>query len=281
METKESSYEEINLIDYINVLKKHRKLILVIIAITVVTTGIVSFLMPKIYEAKAVITPAVQPRESGGVGAIAAQFGITTPPSSNISEVVNLLKSNILKEKVIKRYNLLPVLLKKNPSGKTENEKAWMGIRALKDILKVNFNQKENIIELSVQFNNPKIATDILSYFLTELTDHMSSEAKRVAVTNKEYLESLIDKHSDPFIKQKIYALIAQQIETSMMAEVKENFAFKVLDPPKIPDEKVKPKIRLNLILSFVVSLFGGIFIAFFKEYLEKIKGKGKEITSL
>ena len=57
-----------------------------------------------------------------------------------------------------------------------------------------------------------------------------------------------------------------------MMAEVKQNFAFRVLDPPKVPDMHIKPKILKNIILSFALSLIVGIFAAFFIEYIEIIK---------
>jgi len=54
------------------------------------------------------------------------------------------------------------------------------------------------------------------------------------------------------------------------MAEVKENFAFKVIDPPLAPDKKIKPKRSQMVMLSLIVALFIGIFVAFFLEYLEK-----------
>ena len=66
---------------------------------------------------------------------------------------------------------------------------------------------------------------------------------------------------ADPFIKQKTYNMIAQQIETGMMAEVKENFAFKMIDPPLAPDKTIRPKRGLIVILSMVMSLFLGICI--------------------
>jgi uncharacterized protein involved in exopolysaccharide biosynthesis len=104
------------------------------------------------------------------------------------------------------------------------------------------------------------------------VTDRMSSEAKRVAETNRRYLESIIDKTADPIIKTAIYNLIAQQIQSSMMAEAKENYAFKMIDPPKEPDLKVKPKRALMVILAFIVALFVGIFGAFVIEYVRKAK---------
>jgi LPS O-antigen subunit length determinant protein (WzzB/FepE family) len=130
-----------------------------------------------------------------------------------------------------------------------------------------------------MQFRDPKTAADIVTYTLLELTDHMSNEARRVADINKKYLESQIDKTADPFIKTKIYSLIAQQIETAMMAEVKENFAFKILDPPRTPDVKIKPKRTQMTIIAFVVSLFLGIFIAFGREYWKNHREELKSLT--
>jgi len=89
-------------------------------------------------------------------------------------------------------------------------------------------------------------------------------------------LEEQLQKTADPLIRQKIYNLIAQQLETAMMAEVKENFAFKIIDPPKVPDRKIKPKRALMVVLSFSLALFMGVFIAFFMEYLERIRKRGR-----
>jgi uncharacterized protein involved in exopolysaccharide biosynthesis len=277
MEYREENNDEINLLDYINVLKKHRRLILIIVAISVFITALTSFLLPEIYEARAIIMPTAQRNEQRGLNTIAMQFGISTPSTSNVSEIVSLLRSNILMERVIKRHKLIPIFFKKDLKETSNNDKTWKGIRYLKSIFDVKHNQREGIIELSAEFKDPRIAADIINYILTELTDYMSSEAKRVAETNKKYLESLLDRNSDPLIREKIYSLIAQQIETSMMAEVKENFAFKIIDPPRAPDKKIKPKRRMNVMLSFVVSLFAGVFIAFFKEYIENIKNKSRE----
>ena len=104
------------------------------------------------------------------------------------------------------------------------------------------------------------------------LTNYMSAEAKRVATTNRKYMEEQLGSTNDPFIKQKTYNMIAQQIEAGMMAEVKENFAFKVIDPPLAPDKKFRPKRGQMAMLSLILALFLGIFAAFFWEYVEKIK---------
>lgn len=273
MQEKEECCDEINLRDYINILARHKKLIIFTVVIAVTATAIISFLSPRIYEAKAVIMPVAQLQEQSSMSAIALQLGIASNQASNASELFSLLQSNILMERVIIKNNLVPVFFGEEAKGKKVNDQIWDGIRYLKNtIYKARDNKRDGIIELSVEFKDPEMSARILTYILTELTDYMSSEAKRVADTNKKYLESLIDKNSDPLIKQKIYALIARQIEISMMAEVKENFAFKILDPPKTPDMKIRPRISMNIMLSFIMSLIGGICLAFIMEHIKSTK---------
>ena len=49
--------DEINLRDYINTILKRKKLILSVFFVAVVTTAVVSFLMPKVYEVSMLIEP--------------------------------------------------------------------------------------------------------------------------------------------------------------------------------------------------------------------------------
>jgi len=275
MQDREECVNEIHLLEYIHILVRKKKLILAIVVVSVTATVIISFLSPKIYEARAVIMPSTQPQEQSSMNTVASQLGLLSAQTSNASEIISLLQSTILMERVIKTYNLLPIFFGKDAAGQKPVKKIWDGIRYLKKrIYKVRDNKRDGIIEISVQFKDPEVSAKIVTYILAELTDYMSGEAKRVAETNRKYLESLIDKNADPLIKQKIYSLIARQLEISMMAEVKENFAFKILDPPKVPDRKIKPAIGANSILSFVLSLFAAIFIALLMEYIGKSKDR-------
>ncbi|MHB8108682.1 MAG: YveK family protein [Syntrophorhabdaceae bacterium] len=283
-EIRSEQYEpDINLIDLLKIILKHKKLITYIVIISVLCTAAISLLMTKIYESRAMITPVEAPAAQSGMAAIAAQFGVMTPQSSNVSEIVGLLKSNILMQKVMEKGKFYDIFFDKDDlKGKTDNEKLWKAIRLLKeDILKITENKKENIITISAQYKDPVVAQKIASITLTELTEYMTTEAKRVAEANKVNLDSQMVTTADPFVRQKIYALIAQQIETSMMAAAKENFAFKIIDPPMVPDKKSKPKRTVMVLISFVVSLFLGILLAFAKEHSQKNGTEWQELINI
>ena len=314
---KEKSGDEIDLVYIISrVIWKQRKLIGGIVVATVFAVAIISLFQTNIYQAKAVIMP-VGAKDSGsnaGLMALAQQFGgvagITTQGAASGFEIVGLLKSNVLREKIIQQYNLMPVLFYKKwdasrQTWKKESETGlnfnsiypawlrvffspalpngapikdpdipdtWDALRLLEDIVAIRQDNKQSTITISVEFRDPVRAAKIVDFFLTTLTNYMSSEAKRVAVINRKYLEEQLGSTSDPFIRQKTYNLIAQQIETAMMAGVKENFAFKVIDPPLAPDRKIRPKHTQMVALAFFASLFIGILTAFFVEYIKKTR---------
>jgi uncharacterized protein involved in exopolysaccharide biosynthesis len=311
--------DEINLLELWQVIWKRRKFIGALVIVIVLVTIVASLFMKNIYQSRAVIVP-VTAKDSGGGGgtlaALASQFGgipgISLPGASSATEIVSLLNSNILREKIVERYQLMPILfyeqwdsrkkdwkrdsgISLNPlrwlaklanairptdpkavsrKGEEDIPQLWDALRLLDGIVGINNNIKDNTIILTVDYEDPELAAKMAGYFLDTLTDHMSAEAKRVALINRAYLEEQLKKTADPLIRQKIYNLIAQQLETSMMAEVKENFAFKVIDPPKAPDKKIKPKRALMVVLSFIVAVCIGVFAAFFMEYIEKMKSK-------
>lgn len=303
--------DEIDLVELAKTVWQGRKLIAWIVAGCTLATIIISLLMTNIYTATAVLKPVSPQSSTSRMTSLASQFGglanlagIAMPSSASSTEIVSLLESNVLKKEVIEQYNLLPVLF---PDNWDEEKKTWKkpgislnpltyiaklrpadpkapkkepgvpdimdGIRALDEIINVNYDMKEDIITLTVNFPDAAMAAKIANSYITALNDHMSLEAKRIAITNREYLEKQLQETNDNLVQQKIYNLIAEKIETMMMAEVKEGFAFKVLDPPMTPDKKSKPKRAQMVILAFIVSLFLGVFIVFAKEYIKKIKG--------
>jgi uncharacterized protein involved in exopolysaccharide biosynthesis len=272
MDTEVGRDEGMDIADVMQIILKNKRLLFFIVVVSVIGTIIVSLFMTKIYRAKAILIPAgVIGKDQGASAFIAVQFGIAPPVTPASSEILNLLKSNVLREKVMQEYNLLPLFFHKGElTGKTELQQVWMGIRYLDNITDVNFIQKDNIIELSLDYEDPVIATKLVNNILDELNDHMSGEAKRVSAMNQKYLEAQIATTADPIIKEKLYNLISKEIMTQTMAEAKENFSFKLIDPPRVPDRKVRPKRVLMAIVALFVSSIFAVILIFVREALER-----------
>lgn len=306
--------DEIHILDYLHALWKRKVLIILPAAVAVFATAAYSLSMKDVYQATAVISPISDKGGGEGISTLVQQFGgmvgISLPNSASSSEIINLLKSNVLREKVVEKYKLLPVLF---PEDWDEGKNAWKredrgnltmnlssavmkaseafganaraprpgaesrggptmwdAIRKLDGIVAVKNNPPSGTITISVDSQDPETAAAMVNYFLATLVDHMSEESRRVARANERYLEKLLMTTADPIIRQKIYNLIAQQIEVSMMAEMKENFAFKIIDPTRTPDVRIRPKRKQMVVLSLIISLFAGIFLALFAEHVKR-----------
>src|SRR4030066_913852 len=229
---EESSEEEINLLDYWRVIWKRKILIISVIFLITLLSAIISLYKTDIYQAKAIISPVSEEKGGGGLSLLSQQFGgiagIALPASTSSKEIMNLLNSNMIREKMINKYDLLPVLFSKN-WDKDKKEwinkppTMWNGIRALNSIIKVTNNIKENTISLSAEFHDPEITVVLVDDLLSTLSDYMGNESKRSAIIKRRYLEEQLRSTSDPLIRQKIYNLISQQVETAMMSEMNES----------------------------------------------------------
>jgi len=70
----------------------------------------------------------------------------------------------------------------------------------------------------------------------------------------------------------RINVMLTQQYEMAKIDEAKEDLAFQVIDKAVLPIRPYSPDIKLNIAVAFIGGLFLSVFIAFFREYLEKMK---------
>ncbi len=72
--------------------------------------------------------------------------------------------------------------------------------------------------------------------------------------------------------EEKVFELMTLQYEIAKIDEAKEDITFQVIDRAIPPEKRVKPKRKLNVMLAGIVSLFAGVFLVFFLEYLGNLK---------
>ncbi len=72
-------------------------------------------------------------------------------------------------------------------------------------------------------------------------------------------------------IQELLYEQLTKQYEMAKLNEAKDSSALQVLDDAVVPAKKSGPKRSLIVILSTIIAFFVGVFIAFFREYGEKM----------
>ncbi len=75
-------------------------------------------------------------------------------------------------------------------------------------------------------------------------------------------------------VQETLLTLLTSQLEQAKLAEARDTPTVQVLDAAVPAEKKSKPKIRLNMMIAGVLSLFLAIFLVFFLEYLERMRAK-------
>ena len=73
-------------------------------------------------------------------------------------------------------------------------------------------------------------------------------------------------------IQEKVFELVTSQYEMAKIEEAKDINTIQILDSAVPPDKKSSPKRALIVILSTLIAFFLSVFLAFFVEYIQRLK---------
>lgn len=180
--------EEVNLLDYLAVIVKYRRMIFYMCTTAVIVAVIVSLLLPKIYSATAVIMPPKS--EQGTMASLASRMGGITALAGGImggsspSEVyVEMLKSRVVKDTIIDRFNLLKVYDVALMKVARENLKNNTLIKT----------SKADTISVEVEDKDPQRAADMANAYVKELDKLSRKLTVSDAARQRMFLEKRIE----------------------------------------------------------------------------------------
>lgn len=180
------STEEISLVELFEIIWRRKRLILFLFIISVILALVYSLLSPKIYSASSVILIPSEKGTSGLSSLISSLpvnigiLGITTPAANYVA----ILKSRSAAEYVFDKLKLDNYF-----EHKFREEK----IEALRKIVKITQNEKENTITITAEAKDPKLSADIANAYVEALEKIIASlnisSAKRERMFIEEQLK--------------------------------------------------------------------------------------------
>jgi LPS O-antigen subunit length determinant protein (WzzB/FepE family) len=118
------------------------------------------------------------------------------------------------------------------------------------------------LVTVTIEWRDPKQAADWANLLVQRLNSEM--RARAIASTDKSvsYLEKELGATSTLGTQQAINRLIETQVNQRMLANVTQEYTFRVVDkalPPE-PDDKIGPSKILLIALGFGIGLVFGMF---------------------
>jgi uncharacterized protein involved in exopolysaccharide biosynthesis len=248
-----------------------------------ISTAIWMFMKPNLYQASAILTPIGEDsKPSSALGALAS-FGIPVGSSSKLEELEALFRSDDLTVRVFRKHDLWPIVFGKSfdsttgklkicwrdrllfGRGEMEAPSDWDAIRAAEKSFKVSTNKKMGTLFVAFETLTPSGSAEIIRYYLDEAKSRLQEEALERATRNKRFLEEQIGKSMDPLSRERMYAVYGQEVEREMMARNREQFGFKIIDAPRVPDRKSRPERAWNISIASFLAFLVGCLVAIFR----------------
>lgn len=282
--------DEIDLFELWNTILEFKWSILLIAFLGFAAATALGYIMTPKYRAEALAAPADEGKGGSGLASLAGQFGglaelagVNLGGSGGGKEAaIAYLQSRVFIESFIKEKNLLPVLYANKWDAaankwKVEDPKdvptLWAAHQFFtKKVVAVSVDKKTGLITLSVEWKDREQAVDWANDLIKRANASLRQKAIADAETSLAYLEKELQRTSIVEVQQAIFRVMESQIKTKMMANVQEQFAFKIIDPAALMNEGayVKPKRQLMMVLGLFGGLVSGVLLAFVRKAIQK-----------
>ena len=226
-------------------------------------------------------------------GGLASLAGANLPATGGMNrhEAVAVLSSREFTGRFIEHENLLPALFEKDWDSAAKKWRVEVskvptlgdGVKRFEErVRRVNMDEVTGLVTVAVDWYDRELAAQWANKLVASANEELRARAIAEARRSLSYLESEAEKTSITQVRDAIYSLVENQIKTIMLANVREQYVFKVLDPAIVSDENkfVWPRrvliIGLGVIFSALLAIGWVLSLAMFSklrsDYRESVK---------
>ncbi|RUO76945.1 Wzz/FepE/Etk N-terminal domain-containing protein [Idiomarina seosinensis] len=275
--------DEIDLRELFGIIWQGKWWIIAITFVFAVGSVIYSLSLPNIYQSEATLAPTEE-ASGGGLSGMAGQLGgLASLAGVNIGKsgtdkttmAIEVLKSRSFLTDFVKKYKILPELMAVESwspsSGLTYNTEvynpetnewvreveppkqpkptSWEYVKTFRELMSVTSDQETGLVNVSINHQSPEVAKQWVEWLVTDVNNHMRNRDIKEAQRSLEYLNNELQDTSLSNMQQVFYQLIEKQTQTIMLANVRPEYIFQVLDPAVVPEQKAKPSRALICII--------------------------------
>ncbi len=284
--------DEIDLRELFDALWKGKWIIIATTFVFTVSAALYALSLPNIYKSDALLAPA-ESSNGGGLSKMAGQLGglaalagvnLGTSESSQTDLAVQVMKSRQFVEAFINKHDLLVPLMAATDWDLTNNKLIldeelynsnigeWLrkpdGLRGAiptaqeafqvfsKEVLSISQDKESGLYTVSVKHYSPYIAQQWVNWLIEDINKVMRERTIAETSQNLAYLNLQLQKTAVADMQSTFYKLIEEQTKSLMLAEVQDEFIFKVVDPAVVPELRDGPKRALICVFGVLI---GGI----------------------
>lgn len=232
---------------------------------------------------------------AGSLGGLASMAGINLSGGGNEKTLlaIELLQSRSFLTSFVEKYNILvPLIAAEGVDEKGSliindklyslEENAWTRdvtppkpvIPSSEDIfgrfhqiLFISKEGKNGIINMSLEFFDPKVAQKWLHLLVKEINLVVKEKDMREAEKSIEYMKTAINSVQNTTTQQAFYQIIEEQMKTLLLTNVREEYVFKVIDPATFPEVKASPQRAIICIAATLSGFILALMFVLFRHF--------------
>lgn len=267
---------EFTILDIFKAFKKHIYFFYIFVPIGLVIGFILSVALTPLYSSDILISDNNESDESNSstIGGLASLAGIQLPQTNNKSlSTLAILNSRTFLKSFIKEHDLKPKIFK---DLWNEQSSSWFGqepsdlgaVGELKKLIEIK-KVEGGLVRINVMTYDPKLSQFIANEIVFHINNYMRTSAIEESENLIKFLEQEAVKSSLSEVKLRIFSLIKEHIAEKSLANVRQEFVYKVIDKAYLSDYPSYPnKFQLRIVgmlLGFFFAALLSIFMYFFR----------------
>lgn len=267
------SAETVDVGEYWRIFRRRAGSIALTVLVATLVTGAYAWLSTPIYRAEALLLPAEAQEGGGALAGIASQYGglaalagVNVDARDGREESLAILKSREFIGRFVNEQKISALLLEDAAPPpymfwkrrRTDQLSAVDHFR--NRVLRVSAAKNSGLVTLAIEWKDREMAAKWANSLVKALNDHMKERAVDESNKSLRFLADEIAKTSKIELQAAASYLVQSQMQQSMLANVRDEYAFRAIDPAVVPaeDEYVKPKRWLIMVLGALVGLLLG-----------------------
>ena len=290
------TYEDINVMELFKIIWVGKLRIIGLTTIAAILSIVYSLSLPDIYRSEVLLAPASS--TSGGLNGLAQYGGLASLAgirvgSSGVDKVtlgLATLKSRaFIKDFIVRRDILVHLMALKSWSYEVTEidtavydieKNAWQvekpGLQAayskFVSIFSFSKDKTSGLLTIAISNKSPILAQEWVTWLVQDLNQSMKESDIKESEHAITLLEAQLQSTGLVEMRSVFFRIIEEQVEKIMIANVRPDYLFKVIDPAIIPETKSSPNRALICILGTLFGGFLSVFLVFLMHFLQPKK---------
>ena len=265
--------QEISFLDLIRILIQHKWVMLVVFVLVQVGAAVYAYRATVTYKVEVLVAPSADRGSAGGLSSIMNAVGGGALAGigrfEQTSQGMAILESEQFLREFINQNNLLPILY----AGQWDSTASDWKDPGLDDVPRISdayrkFNSMLSVsdpngglVTVSIVWKDPDLAANWANDLVFTLNERLRSIAIKEANQTIDYLNKEVEKTRIVELRQAIYFMIEEQINIRTMANIQQEYAFKVISPAIAPelDQYSSPRYSLIFGLALILGVVLGV----------------------